>query len=301
VLDWAGFRSAVTYTFDDSQPSQVTHYPSLRSTGVRMTFFVTISSASVPDYDATWTRAVADGHEIGNHTVHHCHADLGGCTGGGALPSLDAEIDQCSAYIVRHFGQGAVWTAASPFGDTGYDRPAEARFFLNRGVAAGTIAPRADVDRFNLPSHVAQAGESIESLNGVTDLARATGEWTILLFHTITPTADNWYAPIDIGTITGTIEHAKSLPDVWIDTMATVGAYWIGQRLVSAAKPTTSSAATTWTWTLPPHFPPGKYVRVKVDGGALAQKGAALPWVRRGYYEVALDAGSLTWSPGLSP
>jgi peptidoglycan/xylan/chitin deacetylase (PgdA/CDA1 family) len=151
VLDWAGFRSAVTFTFDDAQPSQVAHYNELRSTGVRMTFFVTISSSSsAPGFDATWTRAVADGHEIGNHTVHHCHADLGGCTGGGALPTLAAEIDECSSYIVGRFGQSAVWTAASPFGDTGYDAPAEARFFLNRGVQPGTIGPRADVDRFNL-------------------------------------------------------------------------------------------------------------------------------------------------------
>jgi hypothetical protein len=28
VLDWAGFKSAVTYTFDDAQPSQVEHYAS---------------------------------------------------------------------------------------------------------------------------------------------------------------------------------------------------------------------------------------------------------------------------------
>jgi hypothetical protein len=26
VLDWAGFKSALTYTFDDGQPSQIAHY-----------------------------------------------------------------------------------------------------------------------------------------------------------------------------------------------------------------------------------------------------------------------------------
>jgi hypothetical protein len=48
---------------------------------------------------------------------------------------------------------------------------------------------------------------------------------------------------------------------------------------------------------LPEHFPPGKFLRVSVTGGTLKQKGAALPWDARGYYEVALDAGSLTLGP----
>lgn len=41
VLDWAGFEGAVSYTFDDGQPSQLTHYDALHSTGVPMTFYLT--------------------------------------------------------------------------------------------------------------------------------------------------------------------------------------------------------------------------------------------------------------------
>jgi hypothetical protein len=44
-------------------------------------------------------------------------------------------------------------------------------------------------------------------------------------------------------------------------------------------------------------LPPGKYLRVKVDGGTLTQAGQTLAWDEHGYYEVALDAGSLTLSP----
>jgi hypothetical protein len=61
--------------------------------------------------------------------------------------------------------------------------------------------------------------------------------------------------------------------------------------------PTTSGSDTTWTWTLPAHFPPGRYLRVKVDGGTLKQGGGALTWDDHGYYEIALDAGSVTLSP----
>src|SRR3954453_1126938 len=39
VLDWAGFKSALTYTFDDAQPSQIEHYADLQASGVPLTFF----------------------------------------------------------------------------------------------------------------------------------------------------------------------------------------------------------------------------------------------------------------------
>jgi hypothetical protein len=60
---------------------------------------------------------------------------------------------------------------------------------------------------------------------------------------------------------------------------------------------TTSGNNRTWTWTLPAHFPPGKVLRVKVDGGSLSQGGNLLVWNAHGYYEVALDRGTLTLSP----
>src|SRR3954463_8763256 len=72
VLDWAGFRGAVTYTFDDSQPSQIEHYAELQAAGVPMTFYLSSGWENTsPQYVATWQQAVRDGHEIGNHTVHH--------------------------------------------------------------------------------------------------------------------------------------------------------------------------------------------------------------------------------------
>ena len=40
VLDWAGFKAAVSYTFDDSQPSQIDHYPELKAQRVRATYYI---------------------------------------------------------------------------------------------------------------------------------------------------------------------------------------------------------------------------------------------------------------------
>ena len=41
----------------------------------------------------------------------------------------------------------------------------------------------------------------------------------------------------------------------------------------------------------------GKYLRVTVTGGTPMQGGAAVDWDDHGYYEVALDTGSLTLAP----
>jgi peptidoglycan/xylan/chitin deacetylase (PgdA/CDA1 family) len=298
VLPWAGFKAAVSYTFDDSQPSQIAHYADLQAAGVPLTFYVSTGNSGGASYDTTFKQAVRDGHEIGNHTVHHCQANLTGCSFGMALPDVASELDQCDGYIPQHLGQSDVWTGASPFGDTGYDSAASSRFFLYRGVSGGMIMPNDQTDAFDLPCHMAAQGETEQSFDTATDTAHANGAWLIFLIHTIQPTTDVWYNPVDIRDVTGTISHAKSLKDVWIDTVANVGAYWRGEQVFSAVKPTPAGSKLTWTWTLPAHFPPGKYLRVTVDGGTLSQGGTALPWVTHGYYEVALDAGALTWSPG---
>src|SRR5437764_13511467 len=39
VLDWARFKAAGTYTFDDTNSSQIQHYADLPALGLRMTFY----------------------------------------------------------------------------------------------------------------------------------------------------------------------------------------------------------------------------------------------------------------------
>jgi peptidoglycan/xylan/chitin deacetylase (PgdA/CDA1 family) len=298
VLPWAGFKSAVSWTFDDSQPSQIAHYPELAAVGFPMTFYISTANSTFANYDSTWTQAVADGSEIGNHTVHHCHADLTGCSFGNPLGSIADELDQATSYITQHYAaQGDCWTAASPFGDTGYDVSDQSRFMLNRGVPGGTIGPGDSTDAFNLPIYLAQQGDTASVFNGKIDSAHTAGHWLIILVHTINPTDQNWYNPVDVGEVTTAMGHGKSAGDIWNDSVVHVGAYWLGQKLLQAATPATSGASQTWSWTLPPHFPPGRYLRVTITGGTLTQGAEPLPWNDRGYYEIALDAGSLTLSP----
>jgi len=306
VLPWAGFSAGVSYTFDDSQPSQLEHWQELKATGIRMTFYINSVSNWAAGYDDTWRDALAQGHEIANHTVHHCRpseltdADTSTCSNG--LATVEEEIDQCTAYIASPIGQPVVWTFAYPFGDLGYKAAASTRFFLARGVQQGTIAPTDARDPFNLPiigyagDPTVPGGDPVTLFNMDIDTAVAQGRWIIYLLHSILPTTNNWFAGEDIAAITGSIEHAKGLGNVWLDSVVNIGAYWLGQRVVQAAVPATDDGKTTWTWTLPEHFPPGHFLRVAVDGGTLSQ-GQPLTWDGHGYYEVALDAGTLEWNP----
>jgi len=299
VLDWAGFKAAVSWTFDDAQPSHLAHYAALNAVGVPMTFYLTSANSTGDVYDAIWTKAVHDGHEIGNHSVHHCHADLSGCTSGTPLGTIGDELDACSTYIIQHTTQTAVWTMASPFGDNGYDAPAVPRFLVNRGVSGGSIGPADLTDPFNLPVHMVADGETAATMNRHADAARNAGRWLIFLVHSIRPTDAVWYAPVELGELTAAMRTAAARPDVWSDTLVAIAAYWRAQTMFQSLSPTTSGNSSTWTWMLPPHFPRGKSLRVKVDGGTLTQGigSAPLIWDEHGYYEIALDAGTLTLAP----
>jgi peptidoglycan/xylan/chitin deacetylase (PgdA/CDA1 family) len=299
VLNWAGFQAAVSYTFDDGQPSQVAHYDELQAEGVPMTFYLCEGwSNTSGNFTAVWSQAAADGHEIGNHTVNHPHAALNDTgTGRGPLESQALEISRDAEYIADAISQAPVWSFAAPYGDRNWAKYAADFYFVNRGVSYGTIAPMDSTDPMNLPVFMAVGGESEKTLNEEIDLARSGGRWLIFLFHALLPTSQNWYAGVETANVAGSMYHVRAAGDAWTDVLYKVAAYWMGQKIVSQAEPVSSEGGLVWSWTLPPHFPAGTYLRVTVGGGTPSQNGTALPWDEHGFYEIALDAGSLTVSP----
>lgn len=284
VLNWAGFKSAVSYTFDDTNSSQIANYAALNALGVRMTFYL-ITNKTTEFNDAVWTQAVRDGHEIGSHTRSH------------RRPGTDADVDAGALDIRNKFGV-TVYTMAAPFGDPSYIALAAPRYLINRGVNDGNILPDGNTDPFNINCFVPPTGAAASAFNTAINAGRAAGAWKTVLVHGFTGGSDSAYQPVAIGEFTSSVNYAKSLGDVWIDTVLNVAAYWRAQKMFAAITPTTSGNSRTWTWTLPAHFPPGKVLRVRVDGGTLTQPGGrTLTWDEHGYYEVALDAGSVTLSP----
>jgi hypothetical protein len=255
----------------------------LRGLGVPMTFYL-ITNKMTELNNAVWMQALRDGHEIGSHS--HTHQQTG--TG--------ADLDMADMVLRTKFGI-TVYTMASPYGDTSYVPLARTRYLINRGVNSGTIAFDGNTDPFNINCFVPAQNALAAAFNAQIDAVRSGNGWTTVLVHGFTGGSDGAYQPVSITEFVMHVNRTKSLGDIWIGTVRDIGAYWRAQRLIAGLTPTTSGSNQTWTWTLPAHFPPGKHLRVKVDGGTLTQGGSAVPWNDRGYYEIALDAGSVTLGP----
>jgi peptidoglycan/xylan/chitin deacetylase (PgdA/CDA1 family) len=284
VLEWAGFKAAATYTFDDANTSQITNYDTLQALGVPFTFYLWTSRPGASD--TIWKRAVADGHELGNHTQSHLQ---------GSSPNIAADTDAGELFIQNNFNV-ATYTMAAPYGASQYIEIARTRYLLNRSIADSMILPSGGTDRLSLPTLIPPEGALASEFNRHIDAARTNGGWKIFLVHGFTGDAGA-YQPVALSEFTSAVEYTKSFGDVWICTVLDVGAYWCAQKLLRDTTPTTEGDSTTWRWVLPDHFPPRHRVRVTVTGGTLSQGGIPLTWDDHGYYEVSLDAGSFTLSP----
>lgn len=283
VLNWAGFSAAYSYTFDDANSSQISNYAALQALGVPFTFYLQTGKSDASN--AIWSKAVLDGHELGNHTKSHNSLDPGG-----------ADTDLATSFIETKYGVTPL-TMAAPNGSTDYGPIAQTRFMINRGVSGGAIMPNGNSDRFNLPCDIPVGGATAATMKGPVDAAMSAKAWRVFLVHGFSGGSDGAYQAVGLSQFVETVEYAKSLDGLWIDTVLEVGAYWIGQKLLSSASPQSSGQDTKWTWTLPEHFPTGRILRVTVDGGNLSQAGQPIAWDEHGYYEIALDVEELTLSP----
>lgn len=282
ILNWAGYRGAVTYTLDDAMQSQMSHYAELQALGVPFTFFLWTGKTEAGS--VVWEQALKDGHELGNHTHRHdAAAELAG-------------VEEAQTFIQSRFGVRA-WSLAAPYGDMSYAQWAPGKFLVNRGVWEGLVTPTGTTSPFNLPCTIPEEGASAKTMNALVDGAQAGGGWRIILVHGFKDLADGAYRPVDFTEFASTVIHAKSLGDVWVDTITNIGAYWVAQKLITPLQPARDGSDVTYSWTLPDPFPPGKCVRATVSGGTVKQGGTVIPWDSHGYYEISLDAGSVTISP----
>jgi len=71
TLAWpGGARGAVSLSYDDGLSSQFQYgAPALRARQLKASFFLTLDN--MQDHVPEWRAVAAEGHELGNHTVHH--------------------------------------------------------------------------------------------------------------------------------------------------------------------------------------------------------------------------------------
>jgi len=281
VLDWAGFTGAISWTFDDANATQVTDYAQLKATGVHATFFVVSSWVKSADI-AFWKSVPNDGNEIGNHTQSH------------SSTASATDLQTAQSWIQTNLGVTA-YTMAAPNGDASWATVASQVLLLNRGVGDGLASTRAYAATpnsssnvaYNLPCFIPAKGAQSSAITAKVDEAKSANKWKTILVHGFNLNDSGTYQPVDIAQVTAAMSYTKT-SGVWPENVMNVGAYWVGQTLIAA------SSTTSATWTLPAHFPPNMCVRISTTGGTVMQKGQEVPWDDHGYYQISLDAGSVT-------
>lgn len=229
-----GARVAVSLSFDDARPSQLDlGIPVLDRLGVRGTFYIGPDRARERLKD--WQRALAAGHELGNHSLRHT------CSGNfiwGArnvlenmtLDQMDEDLAEASRRIEEFFGT-APKTFAYPCGQTFVGRGEQRRSYVPL-VARRFVAGRGFREEFfNRPDFCDLAALAGTEMDGVpfdrlvatVEQAAAHGLWVILVGH-------------DVGTQPRQCVAAETLerfcawcrdPEhgVWIDTVAAVASH----------------------------------------------------------------------------
>jgi peptidoglycan/xylan/chitin deacetylase (PgdA/CDA1 family) len=296
VLPWNGHRAALTLTFDDGSPSAANEaLPVLDERGVKGTFFVTAKNLDGGAVEATWARAEREGHELGNHTVDHCHGpDLGR----GRCLSARQELELCNRFIETRLGAQDVYTFAYPFVDQrgGYKRAAQSEFLLARAGKGGLVGSETTPDWYSMDARFIEPsrGQTEKDWNAWIDEADSEKKWLVLVFHSILP--EQWFEGIPRSALESIVDHAKASDDLWIDTFVNVGAYLRAERMFEAEHPRAHGRGFVWRWSLPRHFPPGKTLRVALDHGSLRQRGVPLEPDTTNTYTISLDAKSLEWT-----
>ena len=278
VLPWAGFTAAGSFTMDDNNTSVADNLPSILGTGIRLTFYIVSTWPNAGSYMS----ALQAGSEIGNHSATHQET----CPGG-------SDLDECTAYLQQTYGITPL-TFAIPYGNySSYGPYLPSRFLLARGVDGGTNPPYSG-NAYDLLCNIPPTGASASTMASYFSSAISAGGWCILLVHGFTGDP-NAYQPVDLAQYLSAINTVKGYSNMWIDTLLNVGAYWTAQQLPIISQQ--SGTNIVYSWTLPAHFPSGKYIRIKLTGGTPMQNGQTINWDGHGYYEVALDPGTLTVTP----
>lgn len=227
-------RMALSLSFDDGRLSQVdTGLALLRKHGVKATFF--LQGNQIEKRLDGWRNAVAEGHEIGNHSMTHP------CTGNYefsrhnaledySLPTIEKQLKSANAQISRLLGINPK-TFAYPCGQKFVGRgrntksyvPLIAKHFL---VGRGYLDEAANDPEF---CDLAQAlgtpldDMDFEQMLKLIEQAARQGRWVIFVGHEI---GERGYQVTDTKALEALCDYANNPTNgIWLGTVGEIGAY----------------------------------------------------------------------------
>ena len=228
-----GKRAAVSLSFDDARLSQVdTGLDLFRKLGIKATFF--LEANNIEQRLAGWKQAVADGHEIGNHTMTHpCTANyafsLNNALENYDLEQMGAQLDGANAQIQKLLGVTPK-TFAYPCGQK-FGRGLDVRSYVPL-VADRFLVGRGYLDESpNDPNvcDLAQAmgtpfdGMDFAQMKTAVDEAIQQGRWVIFVGHEI---GRKGYQITDVQALEELAAYLKAPANgVWVGTVEEVGRY----------------------------------------------------------------------------
>ena len=245
-----GREAAVSLTFDDGAQSQwETVIPMLNKRGMRGTIYITMADEG-PFYRFAdkWRAAVADGHEIGNHSMTHpCCRNLwvagnGLNTDTMTVEAMEEQIVEAKRRLEEELPDQAEHSFAYPCGERQVGRgvnkqsyiPAVARHYIaGRAVGDGvSINDPAQVDLADIWAPM-PVGEPGERLVEIAKRAYEQRKWAVLAFHGI---GDRHLA--------NTVEAFAYLLDwlaersdkIWVDTLIRVARHVHDQQMASSGR-----------------------------------------------------------------
>ena len=229
-----GKRMALSLSFDDGRVSQVdTGLALFRKHGIKVTFF--LQGNQVEKRLDGWRQAVADGHEIGNHSMTHP------CTGNYefsrhnaledyTLQMMDKQLEATNAQISRLLGVQPK-TFAYPCGQKFVGRgwrtksyvPLIAKRFL---VGRGYLDEAANDPEFcDLAQALGTPFDDIDFEQMLKPIEQAAnqGRWIIFVGHEI---GERGYQVTDTKALDALCDYAKDPANgIWLGTVAEIGAY----------------------------------------------------------------------------
>lgn len=227
-------RAAVSLSFDDARLSQVDEgLALLKKADVKVTFFVT--PGAVEKRLEGWKQAVANGHEIANHSLTHP------CTGNYAfslnnalenytLSMMAQQLDEANARIEKLLGVKPV-TFAYPCGlkFVGRGRDVKSyvplvaeRFLVGRGYLDESPNDPAVTD---LAQAMGTAFDDMEfsQMKTIVDTAATEGRWVIFVGHEI---GQRRRQTTDANALEQLCAYLKNPTNgIWLGTVKEVGAY----------------------------------------------------------------------------